>query len=123
MEYDADDYARDEADFVGCADKVEHLASGCSQTGQQAIIYTIGLGDQVLTKTGIDPVPHGVRLLRDIAAVGDDTDPGTDPCQGLYNSMDEFKTWCGNYYYAATGSKLNRVFEDIYSKMFVRLTK
>jgi hypothetical protein len=121
LNYDADDYARDMADFVGCDD--QHPASGCTQPGQKAIVYTIGLGDQVLAKTNPDPVPHGVRLLRDIAAIGDDGNPSSDPCVDLYHNNGEFSTWCGNYYFAATGNKLNRVFEDIYSKMFVRITK
>ena len=118
--YDADDFSRDMADFVGCDD--EDPADDCSQTGQNAAIFTIGLGNQVVQLTTGDPIPHGVSLLRYIAAVGDDGDPATDLCAGLYDNMSEFQTWCGNYYFEAQGNQLNRVFEDIASRMFTRIT-
>ena len=118
--YDADDYGRDMADFVGCYPL--NTAASCSQTGQGAVIFTIGLGDQVLSTYGTDPIPPGVSLLRYIGAAGDDGDPGTDPCSGLYDNETEFKTWCGNYYFSPTGDKLTSVFEDIASRMFTRIT-
>lgn len=120
LHYDADDFARDMADFVGCHSL--HPVAGCSQPGQGAVIFTIGLGDQVMQAYGTDPIPHGVRLLRYIAAVGDDGDPATDLCTGLYGNSAEFRTWCGNYYYSPTGDRLTRIFEDIASRMFTRIT-
>jgi len=65
-----------------------------------------------------DTAPAGGALLRYIAAVGDDGDPSTDPCAGIT----DYTQWCGNYYYSPTGSKLDRVFEDIASRLFTRLT-
>lgn len=120
VQYDADDFARDMADFVGC--HPENPAEGCSQAGQGAVIFAVGLGDQVLQTYGSDPVPHGVRLLRYIAAVGDDGNPATDACEGLYGNLDGWKKWCGNYYFSPTGNGLTRVFEDIASRMFTRIT-
>jgi len=113
--YDADDYARDMADYVACS--AVNPAAGCATAGQNAIIFSIGLGNQVLTSYGSNPKPHGGALLRYIAAVGDDGDPSTDPCQGIT----DYTTWCGNYYFAPTGSQLDQVFEDIASRLFTRL--
>ena len=114
--YDADDYARDMADFVSCS--AVSPAAGCAMGGQNAIIFSIGLGPLVLRSYGGSTKPDGGALLRYIAAVGDDGDPATDPCQGIT----DYTTWCGNYYYSPSGSQLNQVFEDIASRLFTRLT-
>jgi hypothetical protein len=119
--YDADDYARDMADFVGCYGT--NPAPACNGVeGQGAVIFAIGLGEQVLKTYNPDPVPAGVRLLRYVAAVGDDGNSATDLCAGLYDNEDEWKTWCGNYYYSPTGDQLDTVFEDIASRIFTRIT-
>jgi len=113
--YDADDYARDMADFVACS--ATSPAPGCAVGGQSAAIFTIGLGPLVLRSSG-GSKPDGGALLRYIAAVGDDGDPATDLCQGIT----DYTVWCGNYYYSPTGSRLDKVFEDIASRLFTRLT-
>ncbi|HFC09372.1 MAG TPA: VWA domain-containing protein [Chloroflexi bacterium] len=113
--YDADDYARDMADWLACS---ANPAAGCSTAGQGAAIFSIGLGPLVVKVQSPDTVPAGGALLRYIAAVGDDGDPSTDPCAGIT----DYTAWCGNYYYSPTGSKLDRVFEDIASRLFTRLT-
>lgn len=119
-EYDADDFARDMADFVGCYPV--NPAPACNGvSGQGAVVFAIGLGDQVLQTYGSDPIPHGVSLLRYISAVGDDGNPATDACDGLYDTEDEWKTWCGNYYFSPTGSELDKIFEDIASRIFTRI--
>lgn len=118
--YDADDYARDMADFVGCYPSDPASACG-SITGQGAVMFSIGLGDQVLSTYNTDPVPHGVRLLRYIGAIGDDGDVDTDPCAGKYDNLAEWKEWCGNYYFSPTGAELDLVFEDIASRIFTRI--
>jgi hypothetical protein len=137
-EYDADDYARDMTDFVGCMGN--NPAPGChGHTGQGALIFSIGLGNGVLdtgcpalhpgdpnpscevgsdsnpATTG-DARPYGAYLLRYISAVGDDGDPNTDQCTGI-----ALTNWCGNYYFAPTGNQLDRVFEDIASRIFTRI--
>jgi len=114
--YDADDYARDMADFVACS--AANPAPGCAVGGQNAAIFAIGLGPLV---TKVEPpatVPAGGALLRYIAAVGDDGDPSTDPCEGIA----DYEEWCGNYYFAPQGNKLDDVFSDIASRLFTRLT-
>ena len=104
------------ADFVACS--ASNPAPGCAVKGQSAAIFTIGLGPLVLRSSGSSTKPDGGALLRYIAAVGDDGDPSTDPCQGIT----DYSVWCGNYYYSPTGSKLDQVFEDIASRLFTRLT-
>jgi Flp pilus assembly protein TadG len=121
LQYDADDYARDSADFVGCYQK--NTAAACSTAGQGALIFTIGLGSQVLTTYSPDAVPHGVAFLRYAAAVGDDGDPATDQCAGYYGNLAGWQSNCGNYYFDATGDKLIAVFEDIASRIFTRITR
>jgi hypothetical protein len=117
--YDADDYARDMADFVGC---MPVAPSGfCSATGQGAVIFAIGLGNGVLDSTNeVGGRPYGASLLRYIANVGYDGDPNPalDPCLG----ESDYTAWCGNYYYSPTGNQLSRVFEDIASRIFTRIT-
>jgi hypothetical protein len=126
-EYDADDYARDMADFVGCLSV--NPAPDCADEGQGAIIFAIGLGDGVqdngcdrgVCEGGgleIEAKPYGASLLRYIAAVGDDGNSDTDPCA----LISDYTRWCGNYYFAPEGPQLSRIFEDIASRIFTRIT-
>jgi hypothetical protein len=121
--YDADDYARDMADFVGCPS--EDGQGTCAGTeGQAAVIFTIGLGNGVLDTTKeANSLPYGTALLRYIAAVGDDTDPTTDPCDEFWDDQDEWQEWCGNYYFSPEGDQLVTVFQDIASRVFTRLAR
>jgi hypothetical protein len=118
--YDADDYAHDMADFIGCYPK--NPATACNGvTGQGAIIFAIGLGNGVLRSDNeVYNRPYGASLLRYIARVGyvGDPDPNKDPCK----DESDYTKWCGNYYYAPHGPQLDRVFEDIASRIFTRLT-
>ena len=121
--YDADDYARDMANFVGCYPEDQAPACGTTQ-GQGAVIFTIGLGSGVLdTRNEVNGQPYGTNLLRYIAAVGYDGDPSSDPCAGYYDNETEWKNWCGNYYYSPEGAQLLAVFEDIASRIFTRLSR
>jgi len=120
--YDADDFARDNIDFVGCTSPSP--AAACSRPGQGAVIFSIGLGNQVLAyDAGSGDIAHGVALLRYAAATGDDGDPSTDLCADLYDNVSEWREWCGNYYFDAQGDGLLRVFEDIASRIFTRLAR
>ncbi len=120
--YDADDYARDNIDFVGCFSPTP--AAACDRPGQGAVIFTIGLGNQVVAyDSSSGDIAHGVALLRYAAATGDDGDPATDLCADLYDTPDEWEEWCGNYYFDATGDDLIRVFEDIASRIFTRIAR
>jgi Flp pilus assembly protein TadG len=121
--YDADDYARDMADYVGCSPIKP--AAKCKTKGQGAVVFTIGLGSGVLDNgcsrgtCEASNRPYGASLLRYIAAVGysGDPDPVNDPCKGI----SDYTKWCGNYYYAPQGPQLSRIFEDIASRIFTRL--
>jgi hypothetical protein len=88
------------------------------------VIFSIGLGDLMINNPcwpgyggSCDP-DLGEQLLRYAAAVGDDGDAATDPCNGVSAGRD-----CGNYYFAPTGAGLLRVFEAIASRIFTRLTQ
>jgi hypothetical protein len=119
--YDADDYARDVADFVGCPGPGITPPTGCPAAGGVgSVIFTIGLGDNVINNPSDATVPRaGEFLLRYIAAVGDDGDPSTDP----YCTPDPGPgVTCGNYYFAPQGDDLIAVFEDIASRIFTRIT-
>jgi hypothetical protein len=118
--YDADDFARDQGRFVACA--ANNPSAGCNGIkGQGGIIFTIGLGNEVLAlddDTIHGQKPYGESLLRFLAAVGDDGNPATDPCAStaIGNS-------CGNYFFAQHGTDLDKIFEAIYSRIFTRLTQ
>jgi len=114
--YDADDFARDMADFVGCTPTSP--AAGCSRPGQGAVAFAIGLGSQVLSTDSVGTA-YGASLLRYVAAVGDDFDPATDLCA----SVPDPRTWCGNYYFSPSGAQLTRIFEDVASRIFTRITQ
>ncbi len=122
-QYDADDYARDMADFVGCYPS--NPADGCNgQLGQGAVIFTVGLGNGVLdTVNEVNGLPYGTTLLRYIAAVGDDGDPASDPCSTYYEDAGDWQEWCGNYYFSPQGDQLSEVFQDIASRVFTRLNR
>jgi hypothetical protein len=96
------------------------------------VIFTIGLGDQLINNTSCDTTVWGgmepggqcepdvgEQLLRYIANVGDNGDPrpADDPC-----ATKPAGTSCGNYYYSPTGSGLLQVFEAIASRIFTRIT-
>jgi len=131
--YDADDAARDAADWVGCPEPGQAQPASCGHVapgGQGAVLFTIGLGNEVTDNTacdstvwgGLTPAGQcepdlGEKLLRYVAAAGDDGDPATDPC-----AQTAVGSSCGNYYYAPTGGDLFKIFETIASRIFTRLT-
>lgn len=83
--------------------------------GAPITIYAIGLGETVIT-----PINDraGERLLRYMAAVGDDGDRVTNPCALAPSAVS-----CGNYYFAPEASALDAVFQDIAQRIFTRLTR
>jgi hypothetical protein len=136
---DAEDMAVNRGYFVGCPDAnaYDPLLTSCTAAGQGAVVFTIGLGDELINNTKCDDSPanvpnpgdpqgayfltgcepdQGEKLLRYIAAIGDDGDPSTDPC-----SSTPIGQSCGNYYYSPTGSGLIQVFEAIASRIFTRI--
>jgi hypothetical protein len=121
VDYDADDFARDWADALGCPSPA--LYADCITTvpagGQDVVIFSIGLGEAVTNYTKGGDLDQGEQLLRYVAAVGDDGDPSSDPCAPFAIGAD-----CGNYYFVLdpSGGELLDVFEAIASRIFTRIT-
>lgn len=139
--YDADDYARDWADFAGLITLYEDTTgSGNDVPGNFIAMFTIAFGNRALDLTGEGKT--SAPLLRYIADVGDngflDDDKEQDlrddgiingsvtnwgepgPCAGLETQPGED---CGQYYYANDLDDLERVFESIASRLFTRLSR
>jgi hypothetical protein len=124
--YDAEDAAVDQAYFVGCPEgnSFDPSLTTCASPGQGAVVFTIGLGDDLIDNQGCSATAYpggcqadqGEKLLRFISAVGDDGDPSTDPC-----SASAIGVSCGNYYFSPTGGGLLQVFEAIASRIFTRI--
>ena len=95
LEYDADDYARDMADFV--TDPI---------TGQGAVIYTIGLGDLVRNTSGAGDPDAGELLLKYAA----EDAGGVNANHGVY-------------YFAPSASDLDEVFRAIAENIATRLSR
>ena len=124
--YDADDFARDEANYVGC--DPTSPAAGCNGIhGQGAVMFSIGLGKEVLTRSAGDtpPLPYGDSLLRFVGAVGDDGDPSSDPCStvSVPPVNNPYYYTCGNYYFAQFSAQLTGVFNNIFSRIYTRLAQ
>jgi hypothetical protein len=136
--YDVYDYALDMIDITALTTRCATGSTACSggvwppntdeynstefnsPTNTQApgapiTIYAIGLGDTVITTINDRA---GERLLRYMAAVGDDGDRVTDPCALAASGVS-----CGNYYFAPEVSALDAVFQDIAQRIFTRLTR
>ena len=107
-DYDADDYAHDMADFIA--------------KDQNALIFTIGLGNLVRTS---EP-----RARLD--AEGNPTDVKCDtgePVSDCMGSGEQFLRYAaedvggGLYYFAPSGAQLQEIFLDIASNLATRLTQ
>jgi hypothetical protein len=97
--------------------------------GADIVIYSIGLGDVTPGQDFLATRPNwgtGEKLLRYMAAVGDDGDRVSDPCrQGelISGALLPAKQSCGNYYYAPQGSDLLPIFEDIAGRIYTRISQ
>ncbi len=106
--YDVMDFAMDMADFIF--------------DGQQALIFTIGLGPDVLRKAGLEFAcnPESPDYNPTDCARGDNGEHfltyAADP------DGDETPAG-GEYYYAPTGDQLRQIFLDIAKKLATRLTQ
>ena len=107
-DYDADDYARDMADFVA--------------KDQNALIFSIGLGDLVRTS-----VPRA-RLDADGNPTTEKCEDG-EPIADCMGDGEQFlryaaeKVGGGKYYFAPSGNQLEEIFLDIASNLATRLTQ
>lgn len=135
--YDADDYARDMADFAGL---IELTPGG--KRGNFIAMFSIGFGEEVVDEETAAP------LLRYVADAGDNgfidnnlqqdlrEDRNTVPsypiggpyppdygepdvCESVIDATEN----CGQYYYAADKATLISVFEEIASRLFTRLSR
>jgi hypothetical protein len=123
--YDADDYARDMADFAGLIEVDEDVP------GNYIAMFSIAFGAEAEIDT------TGVPLLRYIADAGDNGIVDNDIEQGLRGDppsefgepgpCDQYtlqKTQnCGQYYHAADLAGLTDVFEEIAGRLFTRLSR
>lgn len=110
--YSAADYARDMTDEAALLTSTNPY----EPKGNNIIIYAIGLG----AVTPDNPpawLDTGEKILRYMAAVGDDGDRATDECFGVGS-----KRSCGNYYYAPSGDALRAIFDDIASRIYTRIS-
>jgi hypothetical protein len=112
LNYSVLDYALDMTDTAALTKSLNLDEPG----GNEMSIYTIGLGSVGDPTSGIYTV--GEQLLRYMAAVGDDGDRETDPCQGV-----PAQRTCGQYYYAPSGGSLEGIFLDIASRIYTRISE
>jgi hypothetical protein len=108
-----------------CLDSLNYAAG---EGGQNALIFTIGLGP-LTVETNLGDPDAGEQLMRYVAGVGADARPdpnfpgSLDDCNGVPPSTPANPRSCGNYYFAPTGAQLIQIFEDIASRIFTRLTQ
>jgi len=105
-DFDADDYARDMADFLG--------------EEQDVLLFTIGLGNLVRTS-----VPRA--SISDPTQKCSEVDP-YDPVENCYGSGEQLMQYSadvgrGKYYFAPTGDQLKAIFLDIAQYLATRLTQ
>jgi hypothetical protein len=130
--YDADDYARDMADFAGL---IEVVPDG--KKGNFIAMFSIGFGEKAATEAPAAPLMRYVADAGDNGFIdnnlqqdwrdnhqldfGDYTRYGDpDPCEAYTTNP---RVNCGQYYFAANLETLTKVFEDIASRMFTRLSR
>jgi Flp pilus assembly protein TadG len=103
--FDADDYARYKADFLG--------------EEQDALIFTIGLGDLVRTSVPRAKVSDPTQKCNEVPP-----DPVAD-CYGAGELLMKYvaDVGRGKYYFAPTGNQLEAIFLDIAQNLATRLTQ
>jgi hypothetical protein len=133
--YDADDYARDMADFAGLIEVEDDVP------GNYIAMFSIGFGLEVVNE------PTGAPLLRYIADAGDNgvidnnlqqdwrddaylSYGNTGPWPPAFGDQDPCYTFalqpteqCGQYYFAQNLETLTDVFEEIAGRLFTRLSR
>lgn len=102
--YSVLDYARDRIDDIALTSS----ANPSEPLGTDVAVYSVGFG----------AVGLGEPLLRYIAAVGDDGDRRTNPCQTVPSL-----TSCGNYFYTNDPTQLQSIFADIASRIYTRINQ
>jgi hypothetical protein len=138
--FSVEDYARDMTDaaalmVIRSSDPTDVRYNTHEPVGNDIAIYSIGLGGVTPDQSFLsNPLANplgvnlgtGEKLLRYMAAVGDDGDRVTDPCRAggtIAGLPQTAKTSCGNYYYAPAGADLIPIFEDIATRIYTRLSQ
>ena len=114
LNYSVLDYALDMTDTAALTRSLNLNEPG----GNEISIYTIGLGAAGGDTSDPFTVSIGEQLLRYMAAVGDDGDRETDPCDGVGP-----RRICGQYYFAPSGAALEGIFLDIASRIYTRISQ
>ncbi len=104
--YSVLDYALDMADEAS----LQRSSNTLEPLGNDLAIYTIRLGSM---SSGSPE-----HLLRYLAAVGDDGDRNTDACASTPANRS-----CGQYYFAPSSSHLMPIFEDIASRIYIKISQ
>ena len=137
--YDAEDFAFDNATYLG-----KRPADESNPDGLSVLIYTIALGQKAVCTTGATYSPGppvtcadanafyvdidsglpntGELFLRYTADIGDNGQldpPGSPVPNPCYSSLSGMQ--CGNYYFAPDGNDLQRIFLEIAGRIFTRL--
>jgi Flp pilus assembly protein TadG len=116
IDFDSVDYTLDYADFAMLEAPI----------GNSIVVFTIGLGNEVINAQRGDPLT-GAKLLRYIAAGGDDADALTDLCMDNGNRSTgtplPYDQSCGNYYYAPDAGELVDIFTAIAGRIFTRISQ
>jgi hypothetical protein len=124
--YDPADYMRDMADYMGengiVAFAIGLGAEVSNNVRNQSTQWNCSVGDCSRDRNA------GERLLRYVADVG--TQPNSWECHSDYwnPTQTEFPSTppdhhCGNYWFAATGSSLQPIFDAIANRIFTRITQ
>ena len=108
----------DKACVAALAAAIKSLAES-GQSPAQNVAFLISNYEEVGhgAAAGIPLETHELVTV-DMAAVGDDGDRTTDPCKTIAQ-----KTNCGQYYYAPNSSFLGRIFDEIATRIYTRITE
>lgn len=113
--YSGLDYALDMADSAALLyPKLQEDPNPDEPNGEDIVMYSITFGEDAAA------LQLGVGLMHYIADVGDDGARGGE-CAELGTS--NYTTQCGNYYYAADGAALTKVFSDIMARIYTKISQ
>jgi hypothetical protein len=105
--YSVLDYAKDMTDAAA----LRESTNPNEKRGNDIVIYTIGFGSVA---------ERGAPLLRYMAMIGDKGSRASDPCSAYSASP---TTNCGQYYYAPSATELSKIFRDIASRIYTKISE
>ncbi|MFZ6029338.1 MAG: pilus assembly protein TadG-related protein [Chloroflexota bacterium] len=114
--YSAVDYARDMTDAAALLypQLQEPPVNDAEPNGEDIILYAITFGQDAAA------LQLGLPLMHYIADVGDDGARGGECSEAATTN---YTQQCGNYYYAADGAALTRVFSDIMARIYTKISQ